>query len=251
MPNWCENTLNVQTTKEVWDTIVRPVLFIEDYEPKQFETITEFGKFSFAVLKRTPIELEGVSAPNRIVTRQEYQKWLSTVYWSPKDNEQDFMMRSRPVTQETYDKYMAIYGCANWYDWRLANWGCKWDADCYGCEFQVRETTGPDRVNVSIHFTTPWSPPSAWFASLCDALMSQGVYMELRYSEDGMGFAGTYFFDDTDFWESDGEIYPVDDSTGERVKYDDKLERWRSETGKFVSDDCIRNEIIYDSKDIW
>ena len=251
MPNWCENTLDIQTTKEVWDTYLKDLLFVEIEPGQVVGTPTEYGRFSFAALKRTPIELDGVSAPNRIVTREEYQKWLSTVYWSPKDNEQDFMMRSRPVTQETYDKYMAIYGCANWYDWRLQNWGCKWDADCYNFEFAIRETFGNDLVNVRINFSTPWSPPSNWFDALTDVCMDKGIYMELRYSEEGMGFAGTYFFDDNKMWESDGEIYQVDDSTGQKVTYDELTGRWRNESGHFVAEDCVRSEVNYDTSALW
>lgn len=79
----------------------------------------------------------------------------------------------------------------SWWDWRVQNWGTKWDID-----------TDPDNVFldlkegvVSIGFCTAWSPP-------CDALNyaaeEHGFDFELYYYEPGMCFCGyaTPFQDD-------------------------------------------------------
>jgi len=250
MPNWCENTLDIQTTKEVWDTYLKDLLFVEIEPGQVVGTPTEYGRFSFAALKATPDELEGLSSPSNVLTQQEYTSWLSEYYSMPADDPRKLYM-GRPLTQKMYDNYIAKYGAASWYDWRLQNWGCKWDADCYNFEFAIRETFGNDLVNVRINFSTPWSPPSNWFDALTDVCMDRGIYMELRYSEEGMDFAGTYFFDDNKMWESDGEIYQVDDSTGQKVTYDERTGRWRNESGHFVAEDCVRSEVNYDTSALW
>ena len=64
-----------------------------------------------------------------------------------------------------YDRYiapycLAEYGCTNWYDWGLINWGCKWDA----YETDVIEE------NHIYAFCTAWSPPIPWFNNLAEVL---------------------------------------------------------------------------------
>lgn len=40
----------------------------------------------------------------------------------------------------------------DWYNWNIANWGCKWNAS----DIQVAQE---DHPQLSYHFSTPWSPP--------------------------------------------------------------------------------------------
>jgi hypothetical protein len=70
--------------------------------------------------------------------------------------------------------------------------------------------------------------------------------MEIRYSEEGMGFAGTHYFNSGERWDAEGCIYMVQDSTDSPVTYDGS--QWRNEKGQFVSDDDLRTEYEYDSQ---
>ena len=59
-----------------------------------------------------------------------------------------------------YQANKAKYGFESWYEWRVENWGTKWDA----CEVQF--TDEDDNVAL-IYFETAWSPPTAflqWYA---------------------------------------------------------------------------------------
>ena len=51
-----------------------------------------------------------------------------------------------PTDLETY------FAGSNWYDWNVANWGCKWDA----ANAEVNEVTDS---HISYNFYTPWSIP--------------------------------------------------------------------------------------------
>lgn len=71
---------------------------------------------------------------------------------------------------------------ANWYNWRKANWGTKWDAmDAWNLERK-------DDNTFSVSFHTAWSPPTAWYSSIEDS----GWSVDAIYFEAGMGFAGSY-----------------------------------------------------------
>lgn len=67
-----------------------------------------------------------------------------------------------------------------WYDWRVDNWGTKWEVqpDC--------EIVAASPTEVSITFSTAWSPPIAAFEALCE----KGFTLSDYYIEDGVGFIG-------------------------------------------------------------
>ena len=52
------------------------------------------------------------------------------------------------------------YGFDNWYDWRLANWGCKWNTDS-----PVLEEFNNKLIYL---FDTPWGPPPGIYLWLCE-----------------------------------------------------------------------------------
>ena len=86
-----------------------------------------------------------------------------------------------------YDKYIAPYclseyGYTGWYDWSLANWGCKWNA----YDVDVIEE------NHIYDFCTAWSPPIEWFNNLAEVLRDKGIYVniQINFAEPGIGFGG-------------------------------------------------------------
>lgn len=73
------------------------------------------------------------------------------------------------------------FGYRNWYEWRIANWGTKWDVD----DLDVLRTSP---TMLSSAFESAWSPPTAFY----DQLMEQGFKIDATYLEEGMGFVGEY-----------------------------------------------------------
>ena len=55
------------------------------------------------------------------------------------------------INVEERNRLKEKYGADNWYDWRIKNWGVKWDAGESG--FYKR---GDDWI---VSFQTPWGPP--------------------------------------------------------------------------------------------
>lgn len=86
-----------------------------------------------------------------------------------------------------YDKYIAPYclseyGYTSWYDWNLANWGCKWNV----YDSDVIEE------NHIYDFCTAWNPPIEWFNNLAEVLRDKGIYVniQMNFAEPGIGFGG-------------------------------------------------------------
>ena len=68
-----------------------------------------------------------------------------------------------------------------WYNWRVQNWGTKWD--CYDLTIE-----SDDECELNIVFNTAWSPPE----EICRALKEkfEDASIQWFYDEPGMEFAG-------------------------------------------------------------
>ena len=63
---------------------------------------------------------------------------------------------------------LEAYGCKDWYDWCIRNWGTKWDAGTEPIHLTKDEDKEKfiqdcvDSDEFLIHFETAWSPPMEW-----------------------------------------------------------------------------------------
>ena len=88
-------------------------------------------------------------------------------------------------------KNVLEYGHRTWYDWRVANWGTKWDIggeDCHG------EIVGDV---LQLNFDSAWSPPIDAYTKLEE----QGFGIEAFYYEPGMAFCGSWINGLDDYYE--------------------------------------------------
>ena len=248
MPNYCENTLDITCPREVFLCALQPLLFAKatedatqyDLRPHLPLMPKDLMFFSFTALLPTPPELRGLSAPARIVTVAERKKFLEDRAMS------NVRTYGEPITKKMSDDFIKRFGYNDWYYWNVANWGTKWDADVYHIESNLLTEPNSSAVTLKVGFNTAWSPPTSWFNALCDILRDEEVSMEIRYSEEGMGFAGTHYFNSGERWDAEGRVYEVQDSTGSLITHDGS--QWRNEKGQFVSEDDIRTEYEYDSQ---
>ena len=67
-----------------------------------------------------------------------------------------------------------------WYDWRIKNWGTKWDAT-------LLQATRKKNV-ATLYFETAWAPP----IEIYQALEAEGFKVEATYVEQGIQYAGYY-----------------------------------------------------------
>lgn len=95
----------------------------------------------------------------------------------------------------------------NWYDWRVNNWGTKWDVSTEGLEY----TDNSDgTAEITGWFDSAWSPPIEAYNTFCEDM--DGVYLEAFYEEGGMCFVGC--------WDSEGadDHYEYDGATSDTVR---------------------------------
>jgi hypothetical protein len=70
---------------------------------------------------------------------------------------------------------------SGWYDWRLENWGTKWDVYETQC-------TRINANTLELNFYTAWSPP----IPIYDKLVDMGFEVTARYLDEGWGYIGEY-----------------------------------------------------------
>jgi len=145
MPNWCFNRLTIDTTSEGGKKLAKA------FEPKYKDENGRFYAQPFQDLMPCPKELVDTD---------------SNLGRDPNDKQKANIKK---------------YGYPDWYMWRVANWGTKWDA-------RVEEFEDFNPHETYVMFETAWSPPEnffKWFVS-----EYPDVYFRNEYDEEGMGFEG-------------------------------------------------------------
>jgi hypothetical protein len=192
MPNWCCNILEVsghpKTLKKFKEqTQGRP-------DPNKPEAPR--APLSFNALCPMPEELNvesgshgsiGYAAfygkPNEVQKVLEYP-WVKDAGVTNQEELQVFLDGKDPeyrATAEQWRRNRALYDFDNWYDWRLAYWGTKWDLDQ---DCRLKEL----RSRLVYSFETAWAPPLEWLEVVAEKFPS--LVFTLSYEEGGMGFTG-------------------------------------------------------------
>jgi hypothetical protein len=147
MPNWCFNRLTVDTTSESGKKLA------EAFKPKYQQEVGEF---------------------------EMYAQPMQDLYPCP----QELIDTDCSIGKDPNEKQLANkekYGFPDWYGWRVANWGTKWD--CRVVEF---DDHNPNETYVM--FETAWSPPESFFRWY--ARNNPDAYFRNEYEEDGMSYEG-------------------------------------------------------------
>ena len=101
------------------------------------------------------------------------------------------------------------YGFVGWYDWRVYNWGSKWNAcDC-------------KRLEDTIMFDTAWSGVPKIVAEI--AKRFPDLYMEYDYADENAGYnVGTG-------WCEDGQLYLTEEEGGSDEAWNVYFDLWGGE----------------------
>ena len=156
MPNWCDNTVEVVGAKEVLEQILT-------------KSKDENQPFSFQQLVPQPEELEGTKHHGKKATANDEQEWANALAGNRK------------------------YVYTDWYNWRLANWGTKWDLDFDTTQIsKIVPTTDGKQFKFEIGYSTAWSPALSFWQNLSE---QYPIKVKNLYAEEGVGYFGRAFIE--------------------------------------------------------
>tara|TARA_R100001224_G_scaffold54961_1_gene32182 strand:- start:263 stop:1048 length:786 start_codon:yes stop_codon:yes gene_type:complete len=116
-------------------------------EDKYIPTMKKIAKLERGLaefITPMPKELLKTSAPQKIISQEEYNKQEKRrLEWEKQEPPKNPFF-SEGVTLQIQAFLLENYGSDNWYDWALKNWGTKWG--CYDNDVQGN----------NYHFTTAW-----------------------------------------------------------------------------------------------
>ena len=205
MPNWCSNTLIVEGDLNELVDFKKKVLVQSDHDKGRLD-------FTMEVLHPTPPELLEQTSP---------------VMWRGELHDEE----GQKAFEEHIKSLKERFGHEDWYGWRIANWGTKWDVS----DSWVDEHDGDA---LTINYTTAWGPNSMFinYAST----QFPNLHFKLSYEEPGMGFCGCYEVKNggEDFEDlMEGDLEWIDSDTDRLVTFDSELERYRYVDTNEVIDD--------------
>jgi hypothetical protein len=162
MPNWCDNNLRI--THE--DPAMITKLVDAWNADKFFGTIYPEPDY-----KTTPV-------PHTFPQiKAEYAKT---------EEEKALAIANEPTIRED-----------SWWDWRVQNWGTKWEINT---EDHEKPQVNSDGTSLFVYFNSAWSPPTGVY----EKLIEQGYGVEAYYFEGGCAFCGMFTTDGGD------ECYSID-----------------------------------------
>ena len=213
MPNWCYNNLKVETADN-WDSDTDKM---DKEREKDKKELAKFKKENFndntlTFQKAAPmpeeLNITSGSSTNQAIALinanngdyKDIDKMLD-YQWTAKDcgftknatlktkrNKIIKYLKENTTVNEMKEGQQALdnlkkYGYKDWYNWRINNWGTKWDA----CEGGMRDS----EWEVEATFDTAWAPPTPWLEKV--SAKYKRLKFTLEYSEEGMGFEGKAF----------------------------------------------------------
>jgi hypothetical protein len=85
-----------------------------------------------------------------------------------------------------------------WWDWRVQNWGTKWDVGYQEGEYGDKAQLDKEGA-MFVYFNSAWSPPTDAYAKLMD----MGYSIKAYYYEGGCAFCGIWQDGEEDFYNID------------------------------------------------
>jgi hypothetical protein len=126
--------------------------------------------------------LDAIRVRDDEATDGERFQLLSALYPTPSELVNEY---SPFGTEEERQARIEKYGFEDWYDWRISHWGTKWP------EASLELDHEPEYITAI--FDTAWAPPLKALEKISKDFPA--LNFEISFEEWGIGFAGTYEFE--------------------------------------------------------
>lgn len=169
MPNHVKNILSIDGEINLVKSCLNNIKGRKDNQLIDFNKITPL-----------PSKLEGTRSPSKIISEKEYQEQEERIKRGELTEIEKNYGLSRGITKAIQDELIKEFGCDNWYDWSLENWGTKWNA-------YDQEIISPN----SFSFFTAWGSPNKIIETL--SLNYPSLIFRIDFADEDFGYnVGSY-----------------------------------------------------------
>ena len=185
MPNWCENIVSFSGAAKDLEKLKK--LIGTDEQPILFQKIKPMPQ---ALDMDSGSSILGYEVVYGDVEKVLGYPWVKAAGITTREELIRHLEKERPEYLEAAEQYKSNidrYGFRDWYDWRIANWGTKWDVEANNIQV-VDDNPG----YLSLSFFTAWSPPEGIYDALLELIDENKLDVQATwfYDEPGMQFAG-------------------------------------------------------------
>lgn len=194
MPNYCYNSLQITGPKELLqDFRNKYTVKDEDGEHFDFEKVIPMPKALdveenssanrvYDLLYGFPQYKSNLAQVENLVHMSFLNKELEESGKTPEELVEEILKHSPTAKQEAeqYHSNVQKYGAKTWYDWRIENWGTKWNS--------MGGSISEDEISLYIDFDTAWSPCTPVVKKLIED--HPELAFGFSYDEPGNGFRG-------------------------------------------------------------
>ena len=172
MPNWCDNNLKIHGTKEKIEEIKK---VIEEHSKWGGEGHPKEYKCKYPKLDGTPMGFLHYCKPEPDYTTTPVAKTYPEIgaKYAKTEAEREKRLENKPTIRDD-----------SWWDWRIQNWGTKWEIT-----FDWVGEDGDEEV-ILLSFQSAWAPPIDAYKALFTHEGITGI--EATYYEPGCTFAGRF-----------------------------------------------------------
>jgi hypothetical protein len=147
------------------------------------------------------------------------------------------------------------FGAENWYDWRVNNWGTKWElCEFYGVDRQYLSEQSEGESTISFGFSSAWAPPIGAYEKFLEN--NSNCFIRAYYYEGGCDFMGLWedgvddcyapsdYKSTDDFWQ-DGigstldDVFNITESMAEYEAEQEEEERLNEDVYKYSKGEKI------------
>lgn len=197
MPNWCYIKIDVTPLNDEKKAKIQLEILKKKIEDSK--QMSEDGETYYRILQALFPMPESLNITSGVTTEYGVAVLLSTKFddhtridiinnyqWAKDMSRDDLiihLVEKKMVNFEEAEQAIENvkkYGCETWYEWKIGNWGTKWD---------IKESKiEPQENSVTIDGCTAWSPPI--FALLKISKDFDQLQFQISYEEECGGFSG-------------------------------------------------------------
>lgn len=220
MPNYCSNEIVITGPKEDLESLANKFFQPDGTYVFSFDTLLPTPPPLKLVVSGSYTDEAGKTHHNYYYKSRETKTILNPDDVRHNKYSQEEIYIS-PLTTADIQYFIANYGHTDWYEWRIANWGTKWDMGDCSCNYY--------NDSININGDTAWNPPDQFLRTVSKQYPT--LTFISSYAECGANYYGSTKYENgvaevLVYEEPEGGFWYADDDDYDYLRLDPEIEQF-------------------------